>query len=158
MYLCLFTMHMVWYTPVTIERARLLPSQSRMARHLRISPVVVILFSYNQAQVLRLTSHQERTTLGDLCIFWKVSVKQKVYRRLPCEVSLPLQERYWTQMHVPFRSPVFCGVEWYTLQELKLQGIKIRDGIVFSRYSLAKCFANDLRFLFPWMGGCIAQS
>ena len=32
----------------------------------------------------------------------------------------------------------------YTLQGPKLQGIKIRDVVVFSRYSKAKCFANDL--------------
>ena len=32
----------------------------------------------------------------------------------------------------------------YTLQELKLQGIKIRDGVVFSRYSRAQCFAIKL--------------
>ena len=31
-----------------------------------------------------------------------------------------------------------------TLQELKLQGIKIRDGVVFSRYSRAQCFAINL--------------
>ena len=31
-----------------------------------------------------------------------------------------------------------------TLQELILQGIKIRHVVVFSRYSQAKCFANDL--------------
>ena len=31
-----------------------------------------------------------------------------------------------------------------TLQELKLQGIKIRDGVVFSRYSRAQCFAIKL--------------
>ena len=30
-----------------------------------------------------------------------------------------------------------------TRQELKLQGIKIRDGVVLPRYSWAKCFAND---------------
>ena len=30
-----------------------------------------------------------------------------------------------------------------TLQELKLQGIKIRDGAVLSRYSRAHCFTND---------------
>ena len=32
----------------------------------------------------------------------------------------------------------------YTLQELKFQGIKIRDGVVFSRYSRAQCFAINL--------------
>ena len=32
----------------------------------------------------------------------------------------------------------------YTLQELKLQGTKIRDGVVFSRYSRAQCFAIKL--------------
>ena len=32
----------------------------------------------------------------------------------------------------------------FTLQELKLQGIKIRDGVVFSRYSRAQCFAIKL--------------
>ena len=31
-----------------------------------------------------------------------------------------------------------------TLQELKLQGIRIRDVVVFSRYSRAKYFANDI--------------
>ena len=31
-----------------------------------------------------------------------------------------------------------------TLQELKLQGIKICDGVVFSRYSRAQCFAIHL--------------
>ena len=31
-----------------------------------------------------------------------------------------------------------------TLQELKLQGIKIRDGVVFSRYSRAQCFSINL--------------
>ena len=31
-----------------------------------------------------------------------------------------------------------------TLQELKLQGIKVRDGVVFSRYSLDQCFAINL--------------
>ena len=30
------------------------------------------------------------------------------------------------------------------LQELELQGIKIRDGVVFSQYSLVKSFAYDL--------------
>ena len=30
------------------------------------------------------------------------------------------------------------------LQELKLQGIKICDGVVFSRYSRAQCFAIKL--------------
>ena len=30
-----------------------------------------------------------------------------------------------------------------TLQELKLQGIKIRNGAVLSRYSWAHCFTND---------------
>ena len=34
-----------------------------------------------------------------------------------------------------------------TLQELKLQGIKIRDGVVFSRYSRAQCFMNHPSFL-----------
>ena len=34
-------------------------------------------------------------------------------------------------------------IQWQsiTLQELKLQGIKIRDGVVFSRYSQVLCFA-----------------
>ena len=31
-----------------------------------------------------------------------------------------------------------------TLQELKLQRMKIRNNVVSSRYSRAKCFANDL--------------
>ena len=31
-----------------------------------------------------------------------------------------------------------------TLQELKLQGLKICDGVVFSRYSRAQCFAINL--------------
>ena len=32
----------------------------------------------------------------------------------------------------------------YTLQELKLQGIKIRDGVAFSQYSQAQCFGINL--------------
>ena len=32
----------------------------------------------------------------------------------------------------------------HTLQELKLQDIKIRDGVAFSRYSRAQCFAINL--------------
>ena len=35
-----------------------------------------------------------------------------------------------------------CNSRWCTLQELKTQGIKISDGVVFSRYSRVKCFAN----------------
>ena len=31
-----------------------------------------------------------------------------------------------------------------TLQELKLQGTRIRDGVVLSRYSRNKWFVNDL--------------
>ena len=31
--------------------------------------------------------------------------------------------------------------ESYTLEELKLQGINICDGVVFSQYSWAQCFA-----------------
>ena len=34
--------------------------------------------------------------------------------------------------------------ETYTIQELKLQGIKIPDGVVLSRYSWAQCFAIKL--------------
>ena len=32
----------------------------------------------------------------------------------------------------------------FTLQDFKLQGTKIRDGVVLSRYSRNKWFANDL--------------
>ena len=38
-----------------------------------------------------------------------------------------------------------------TLQELKLQGIKICGDAVFSRYSRVKCFANDLSIF--WASG-----
>ena len=42
-------------------------------------------------------------------------------------------------------------VSTFTLQELKLQGIKICDGVVFSQYLRVQCFANDLSryFLAP---------
>ena len=55
----------------------------------------------------------------------------------------------------------------YTLQELKLQGTKIRDGVVLSQYSRNKWFANDLSiylylyiyiFIYNSPGGSIAQS
>ena len=38
----------------------------------------------------------------------------------------------------------YLGRGDFTLQESKLQGIKIRDGIVFSQYSQAQCFAINL--------------
>ena len=46
----------------------------------------------------------------------------------------------------------FYGVEaLYNLQELKLQGIKIRDGVVFSQYSRAQVI------LAMCTSGCVAQ-
>ena len=46
----------------------------------------------------------------------------------------------WCNFSDRFRSEESC----HTLQELKLQGIKIRDGVVFSQYPRAQCFAINL--------------
>ena len=45
---------------------------------------------------------------------------------------------------------VLCSLSSYStdiLEELKLQGIKIHNGFVLSRYSRGKCFANDIVFI-----------
>ena len=54
------------------------------------------------------------------------------------------QVRQFFKYFVRERFNFWKMVKHFTLQELKLQGIKIRDGVVFSRYSLAQCFAMNL--------------
>ena len=46
---------------------------------------------------------------------------------------------YWNEKEIT-HSHKAC----ITLQELKLQGIKICDDVVISRYSRVKCVVNDL--------------
>ena len=51
------------------------------------------------------------------------------------------------------------GFEGITIQELKLHGRKICDGVVISPYSWVKSFANDPSTLFTWWTtGSVAQS
>ena len=49
----------------------------------------------------------------------------------------------WCEMQFALTNYEAGALRWQ-LQELKLQGIKIRNVVVFSRFSRAKFFANDL--------------
>ena len=49
------------------------------------------------------------------------------------------------------------SIEYPTLQELKLQVLKIHNGFVLSWYSRGKCFANDIVFIAKAHGSSIAQ-
>ena len=48
--------------------------------------------------------------------------------------------------------------KFIALQELKLHGTKIQNGVVFSRYLWVKSFANDPSIFLPnVISGCLAQ-
>ena len=59
-------------------------------------------------------------------------------------ISQPSINFYFLRFSRIFEPALHEGtITAFTLQELKLQGIKIRDGVVLSRYSRAKCFAMN---------------
>ena len=58
-------------------------------------------------------------------------------------------------MHAMCSSSI--SIEYATLQELELQGIKIHNGFFLSQYSRGKCFANDIVFFAKAHGSSIAQ-
>ena len=70
-------------------------------------------------------------------------------------LNLLSSQRLMFRLPKPLVTPNFHS---YTLQELKLHGTKIRNGVVFSRYLWVKSFVNDPSIFLPKViSGCLAQ-